>query len=133
MAVQLGFLLNSSLTKMELLPFLGWNFLTRTILLWLFRLTLSINSRFSFIIRFLYLSSFVYERLYSSSRGVQVMCSAQSLKSTGDKELLVKRLVKNFMATLKGKEGTEALIESKIGPKLGSDGAAAQIRRFYAE
>jgi hypothetical protein len=61
------------------------------------------------------------------------MCSAQKLKSTGAKERLVKRLVKFLMAMLQGKEGTETLIESKIGPKLGSDGAAGQIRRFYAE
>jgi len=64
---------------------------------------------------------------------LKAMCSAQKLKSTGEKGRLVKRMVKALMATFRGKEGIEALIESKIGPKLGSDGAAAQIRRFYAE
>jgi hypothetical protein len=61
------------------------------------------------------------------------MCLAQELKSTGDKERLVKRLVKTMMATLQDKQGIVALIESKIGPKLGKDGPAAEIRRFYAD
>ena|SRR5215207_8145068 len=59
--------------------------------------------------------------------------SAQKLKTTGEKKELVKRIVKNLVAILEGKEGIETLVESKIGPKHGSDGPSAQIRRFYAD
>jgi hypothetical protein len=61
------------------------------------------------------------------------MCEGRGWKSTGDKNSLVKRLVKKLKALLKGEEGTKSLIESKIGPTLGADGPPAQVRRFYAD
>jgi hypothetical protein len=60
------------------------------------------------------------------------MCVAQEWKSTGEKKRLVKRIVKKQMALLQGKEGVVSLIESKIGPTLGTDGPAGRIRSFYA-
>src|SRR5262245_19358093 len=61
------------------------------------------------------------------------MCTAQGWKSTGEKRRVVTQIVKQQMATLKGKEGVKTLIESQVGPKLDLDGPPGQLRRFYAD
>jgi hypothetical protein len=60
------------------------------------------------------------------------MCRAQNWKSTGDKKELVNRMVTESKRMLQGHEGLVSLITSKIGPKLGGVGPAAQLRLFYA-
>ena len=37
------------------------------------------------------------------------------------------------MALLEGREGMVSLIECKVGPKLGEDGPASQLRSFYRD
>ena len=59
------------------------------------------------------------------------MCSAQGWKARGDKQALLARIVKKQKALLAGRDGVVTLLESKIGPKLGSDGPAARLREFY--
>lgn len=61
------------------------------------------------------------------------MCIAQEWRSTGDKPSLVARIVKNQKELLKGRSAIETLIQCKVGPKLGEDGPAAELRDFYRD
>jgi hypothetical protein len=60
------------------------------------------------------------------------MCASQHWKTTGDKSALVARLVSEEKAILSGEGAVTSLIESTIGPKLGSAGAPGELRRFYS-
>jgi hypothetical protein len=59
------------------------------------------------------------------------MCAAQGWKSTGDKPRVLKRVVKKQKELLEGREGVEALIDSKVGQPTASTGSSSQLRRFY--
>jgi hypothetical protein len=59
------------------------------------------------------------------------MCTAQGWKPTGDKQRVLKRVVKKAKQQLAGKEGVTSLIESKIGSPTKVDGSSSQLRRFY--
>ena len=59
------------------------------------------------------------------------MCSSQGWKSTGDKSRVLKRIVKKLGELLKGREGVEALVDSKLGAPTKENGSSSQLRRFY--
>jgi hypothetical protein len=61
------------------------------------------------------------------------MCTAQGWKPTGEKPRVLKRVVKKLKLLLEGREGVEALIESKIGEPSKGTGTSAQLRRFYTD
>jgi len=69
--------------------------------------------------------------IFANTLLFQAMCAAQGWKSTGDKGTLARRIAGQQKALTSGKEGTISLLESRIGPKLGSDGPAGQLRDFY--
>ena len=61
------------------------------------------------------------------------MCAAQGWKPSGDKARIVNRVAKKQKQLAQGKEALVQVLENKIGPKEGSAGPAAQVRRFYTD
>lgn len=59
------------------------------------------------------------------------MCAAQGWKPTGDKQKVLKRIVKKVKEQAEGRDGVDTLVEGKVGAPTASAGSSSQLRRFY--